>query len=129
MRDKNFGSFGGVVLRATKIGDNKKVRGAVLTPDETRAMPMRNRVALYNSNKVDFYPDPKAQAKAKAAAEKAKAEKAKADKAKADKAKADKAKAEKAKAEKAKADKAKDKPKAKAKPKAKTKTGNEDILS
>ena len=58
MINKNFGCYGGRVLRATRIGDGKKIRGAKLTPDETSAMPLRNRIALSNSSKIEFFPDP-----------------------------------------------------------------------
>lgn len=58
MIDKNFGCYGGRVLRATRVGDGKKIRGAKLTPDETSAMPLRNRIALSNSSKIEFFPDP-----------------------------------------------------------------------
>jgi len=70
MIDKNFGCYGGRVLRATRVGTLKKIRGAILTCEETSSMPLRNRIALSNSSKVEFFPDPESMKPALTTAEK-----------------------------------------------------------
>jgi len=70
MINKNFGCHGGRVLRATRVGILKKIRGAILTCEETSSMPYRNRIALSNSSKIEFFPDPESMKPALTTAEK-----------------------------------------------------------
>ena len=58
MIDKNFGCYGGRVLRAINTEQGKKIRGAILSPEYTSAIPIKNRIALSNSSKIEFFHEP-----------------------------------------------------------------------
>jgi len=58
MENKNFGKYGGRVLRKFESGGKPYIVGAILTPEMVADWPTANKTALHSADKVEWFAQP-----------------------------------------------------------------------